>query len=62
MGNPLCVVAGRLGHSTPAVTASVYSHALDSRAREAAESLPPLTENGTLHKHITHITQKGAKP
>lgn len=38
-------VAKRLGHSTPAVTASVYSHALDARAREAAESLPRLTES-----------------
>lgn len=43
-GIPLPVVAGRLGHSSPAITAAVYSHALDSRAKEAAEVLPPLRE------------------
>ncbi len=51
-GVPLPVVADLLGHFSPQVTASVYSHAIDGRAREAAETLPDLT----LHTPITHIT------
>jgi integrase len=50
-GEPLPVVSKRLGHADPAITAAVYSHALDQRSRHAAESLPP------LHKTITDITE-----
>ncbi|MFZ5586095.1 MAG: tyrosine-type recombinase/integrase [Thermodesulfobacteriota bacterium] len=57
-GVPLPVVAGRLGHSTPAVTASVYSHALDYRSREAAELLPDLTAEPTLPTYVPHVAHK----
>ncbi|MFH1059209.1 MAG: site-specific integrase [Pseudomonadota bacterium] len=61
-GIPLPVVAGRLGHSTPAVTASVYSHALDYRSREAAELLPALEPPETpLHTTVAHIVRSKKK-
>jgi integrase len=43
-GTPLPVVAGLLGHSSPQVTAMVYAHAIDGRARQAVEALPGLTD------------------
>lgn len=49
-GQSLPVVAARLGHADPSITAAVYSHALDGRGRDAAEALP------VLHTSVTHIT------
>ena len=41
-GVPLPIVSARLGHSTPAITAAIYSHALgneDARAAQALDSV-----------------------
>ncbi len=38
-GVPLPVVSARLGHSTPAITAAIYSHALGDEDERAAEAL-----------------------
>lgn len=38
-GVPLPVVSARLGHSTPAITAAIYSHALGDEDALAAEAL-----------------------
>jgi integrase len=41
-GQDVATVSGTLGHSSPAITLRVYSHALPSRKREAAERLDRL--------------------
>jgi integrase len=41
-GQDVATVAGILGHSSPAVTLRVYSHALPSRMREAADAVDTL--------------------
>ncbi len=41
-GQDVVTVAGVLGHSSPAVTLSIYSHALPSRMREAADVVDAL--------------------
>ena len=64
-GTPLPVVAGLLGHSSPQVTASVYAHAIDGRAKEAVESMPELlpTQHYTEPLHTLHTMEKNrARP
>ena len=41
-GQDVATVPGILGHSSPAVTLRVYSHALPSRMREAADAVDTL--------------------
>jgi integrase len=38
-GTPMRVIADTLGHSSPAVTANVYAHALPAAQRDAADRL-----------------------
>lgn len=38
-GVPMRVVSDRLGHSTTAITADLYTHVVPSVAREAAEAI-----------------------
>jgi integrase len=38
-GIPLSAVAQRLGHSSPAITAAIYSHALKGSDKQAAQAL-----------------------
>jgi integrase len=41
-GYDLAIVAGRLGHRDPTITLRVYSHALQERDRQAAQTLGEL--------------------
>jgi len=55
-GTPLAVVSKRLGHSSVAVTADIYSHLLRSTEHDAANNaaalVPPRKEVAhTLHAH-----------
>lgn len=47
-GVPVHVVAQRLGHATPAITLSIYSHVLPRQQSEAAAAFArPVDETGT---------------
>ncbi len=51
-GVDLKVVSDRLGHSTTAITADLYTHVVPSVARQAAESIAgviPLARSGRRH-------------
>ena len=42
-GNDLVTTSHQMGHASPYVTATIYSHLLSDSQRQAANSLPPLT-------------------
>lgn len=46
-GVPVHIVAGRLGHSSPAITLAVYPHAFEADGKAVSERLEALLETGT---------------
>ena len=52
-GAPLTAVSAVLGHSSPQVTAEIYSHVLDGQTHQAIAFLPPLQR--TLRATPAHL-------
>ena len=53
-GAPLTAVSAVLGHSSPQVTAEIYSHVLEGQTHQAIALLPRLISNS--HAPSTHLT------